>query len=82
MDPAGHHVLSDANAGAALDHYIGELVHVLRDGEEQLRGGYRAPETYRALLGSLGYEPDDGEFPASDRTVIEVPSDPPLADDT
>ena len=32
-------------------------------GEEQLRGGYRQPETYRALLGSLGYEPDDGEFP-------------------
>ena len=51
-------------------------------GEEQLRGGYRQPETYRALLGSLGYEPDDGEFPTSDRNVPEVPSDPPPADDS
>ena len=45
-------------------------------GEEHLRGGYRQPETYRALLGGLGYEPDDGEFPASDGNVTEVPSDP------
>ena len=51
-------------------------------GEDQLRGGYRQPDTYRALLGGLGYEPDDGEFPASDGQVIEVPSDPPPADDT
>lgn len=33
-------------------------------GEETLRGGYRQAPTYQALLQALGYQPDDGEFPA------------------
>ena len=55
---------------------------VAAHGEEQLRGSNRRPETYRALLGSLGYEPDEGEFPSGDRNLAEDPSDPRPADDT
>ena len=55
---------------------------VAAHGEEQLRGGPRQPETYRALLGILGYEPDDGEFTSGDYKPTEVPSDQRPADDT
>ena len=43
-------------------------------GEEVLRGRYRQAETYQALLHGLGYEPDDGEFPAEDGSSGERPA--------
>ncbi len=55
---------------------------VAAHGEEQLRGGYRQPETYRALLDSLGYAPDDGEFPGNDSIGVEASTGEPPDDDT
>ncbi len=41
-----------------------------------------SPETYRALLDSLGSAPDDGEFPGNDSIRVEAPTGEPPDDDT
>lgn len=65
---------------AALVKTAGAVVAAL--GEEQLRGGYRQPAPYRALLDALGYEPDDGEFPENADPDPQASTDPPSDDDT
>ena len=55
---------------------------VAAHGEEQLRGGYRQPAAYLALLDALGYEADDGEFPERTDAASPVTIDPPTDDET
>jgi hypothetical protein len=55
---------------------------VAAHGEEQLRGGYRRPDAYLALLDALGYEADEAEFPKTTDVASPATSDPPSDDET
>jgi hypothetical protein len=55
---------------------------VAAHGEEQLRGGYRQPAAYLALLDALGYDADDSEFPERTDAASPATIDPPTDDET